>query len=93
MLAATWHACTITTRSLPPPRPRAALLNVNIIILDDYQDVARTFADWSRLPDDTTLFPGHLYSPEGHDSMGAQKRTNPYLRAANVDMFLGFMGY
>ncbi|HPG24442.1 MAG TPA: MBL fold metallo-hydrolase [Myxococcota bacterium] len=45
------------------------------------------------LPDDTTLFPGHLYSPEGHDSMGAQKRTNPYLRAANVDMFLGFMGY
>jgi len=46
-----------------------------------------------RLPDDTTLYPGHLYSPEGHDSMGAQKQTNPYLRAANVDMFLRFMGY
>lgn len=46
-----------------------------------------------RLPDDTTLYPGHLYSPEGHDSMGAQKRTNPYLRAASVDVFLGFMGH
>lgn len=46
-----------------------------------------------RLPDDTTLYPGHLYSPEGHDSMGDQKRTNPYLRAANVDVFLNFMGY
>ena len=46
-----------------------------------------------RLPDDTTLFPGHLYSPDGHDSMEAQKRTNPYLRAADVDMFLSFMGH
>ena len=44
------------------------------------------------LPDDTTLYPGHLYSPEGHDSMGDQKRTNPYLRAASVDVFLSFMG-
>ena len=46
-----------------------------------------------RLPDTTTLFPGHLYSPEGHDSMGDQKRTNPYLRAASVEMFLDFMGH
>ncbi|MAG33330.1 MAG: MBL fold metallo-hydrolase [Deltaproteobacteria bacterium] len=45
------------------------------------------------LPDDTTLFPGHLYSPEGHDSLAGQKRTNPYLRAASVDQFLGFLGY
>ena len=29
------------------------------------------------LPDSTNLFPGHLYSPEGHDSMESQKRTNP----------------
>ena len=46
-----------------------------------------------RLPDDTTLYPGHLYSPEGQDSMGQQKRTNPYLRAASVDVFLSFMGH
>ncbi|MCP4907589.1 MAG: MBL fold metallo-hydrolase [bacterium] len=45
-----------------------------------------------QLPDDTTLFPGHLYSPEGHDSLGDQKRTNPYLRADDVEMFLSFMG-
>jgi glyoxylase-like metal-dependent hydrolase (beta-lactamase superfamily II) len=45
------------------------------------------------LPGDTVLFPGHLYSPEGHDSMEAQKRTNPYLRATDVEMFLSFMGY
>jgi glyoxylase-like metal-dependent hydrolase (beta-lactamase superfamily II) len=46
-----------------------------------------------RLPDDTTLYPGHLYSPEGHDSMEGQKRTNPYLRAASVEVFLSFMGH
>ena len=46
-----------------------------------------------RLPDDTTLYPGHLYSPEGHGSLGDQKRTNPYLRAASVETFLSFMGY
>lgn len=46
-----------------------------------------------RLPDDTVLYPGHLYSPEGHDSMGDQKRTNPYLRAASVEMFLSLMGH
>jgi hydroxyacylglutathione hydrolase len=45
------------------------------------------------LPDETTLYPGHLYSPEGQGSMGDQKRTNPYLRAASVDMFLSFMGH
>jgi hydroxyacylglutathione hydrolase len=46
-----------------------------------------------RLPDDTILYPGHLYSPEGHDVMGEQKRTNPYLRAASVEVFLSFMGH
>ncbi len=46
-----------------------------------------------RLPDDTTLFPGHLYSPEGQDSLGSQKQTNPYLRAASVEMFLNLMGH
>lgn len=45
-----------------------------------------------RMPDDTILYPGHLYSPEGHDSLGEQKRTNPYLRAASVETFLSFMG-
>ena len=46
-----------------------------------------------RMPDETVLYPGHLYSPEGHDALGEQKRTNPYLRAASVETFLSFMGY
>lgn len=53
----------------------------------------RSLEALKQLPDSTTLFPGHLYSPEGHGSMGDQKRTNPYLRAASLEMFLGFMGH
>lgn len=45
-----------------------------------------------RLPDDTLLFPGHLYSAEGHSTMGEQKRSNPFLRVSSLDMFLQFMG-
>lgn len=46
-----------------------------------------------KLPDETILFPGHLYSPEPSATMGEQKRTNPYLRAATVEQFLGFVGF
>ena len=45
-----------------------------------------------RLPDETVLFPGHLYSPEGHSTMGVQKETNPFLRVTSLEMFLQFMG-
>ena len=45
-----------------------------------------------RLPDDTLVFPGHLYSQEAHSTMGEQKATNPFLRVANLEMFLQFMG-
>jgi glyoxylase-like metal-dependent hydrolase (beta-lactamase superfamily II) len=46
-----------------------------------------------KLPDETILYPGHLYAPEPSATMGEQKRTNPYLRAATVDQFLGFVGF
>ncbi|MDJ0865805.1 MAG: MBL fold metallo-hydrolase [Myxococcota bacterium] len=46
-----------------------------------------------RLPDDTVLYPGHLYASEPASTMGEQKRTNPYLRVASLEQFLGFMGY
>lgn len=46
-----------------------------------------------RLPDETVLYPGHLYAPEPCATMGDQKRTNPYLRAATVEQFLGFVGF
>jgi glyoxylase-like metal-dependent hydrolase (beta-lactamase superfamily II) len=44
------------------------------------------------LPDDTLLYPGHLYSPEPFDTLGHQKRSNPYLRVTSLDQFLMFMG-
>lgn len=45
-----------------------------------------------KLPDETWLFPGHLYSAEAHSTMGEQKKTNPFLRVTTLDQFLGFMG-
>ncbi len=45
-----------------------------------------------KLPDETLLFPGHLYSPEGQSTMGEQKATNPLLRVTSLEMFLSFMG-
>lgn len=46
-----------------------------------------------RLPDETLLFPGHLYSADPSGTVGDQKRTNPYLRVTNLQQFLGFLGY
>lgn len=46
-----------------------------------------------RLPDDTVLYPGHLYAPQPSSTIGEQKRTNPYLRATSVEQFLGFVGF
>lgn len=45
-----------------------------------------------RLPDETLLFPGHLYAQESYSTMGEQKRSNPFLRVTSLDMFLQFMG-
>jgi glyoxylase-like metal-dependent hydrolase (beta-lactamase superfamily II) len=45
-----------------------------------------------RLPDETLLYPGHLYSAEAWDTLGDEKRTNPFLRVASLDQFLMFMG-
>jgi glyoxylase-like metal-dependent hydrolase (beta-lactamase superfamily II) len=45
-----------------------------------------------RLPDETLLFPGHMYSAEAWGRLGDEKRTNPFLRVASLDQFLMFMG-
>ncbi len=45
------------------------------------------------LPDATRVFPGHAYASEPSDTLGEQKRTNPYLRVATLEQFLQFMGY
>jgi hydroxyacylglutathione hydrolase len=45
------------------------------------------------LPDDTILFPGHNYAPKTQDTLGEQKKTNPYLRFTSLKQFLAAMGY
>ena len=45
-----------------------------------------------RLPDETLLYPGHLYSAEPWGRLGDEKRTNPFLRVAGLEQFLMFMG-
>ena len=45
-----------------------------------------------KLPDETLLFPGHLYSADAQSTMGEQKQTNPFLRVASLENFLSFMG-
>jgi glyoxylase-like metal-dependent hydrolase (beta-lactamase superfamily II) len=44
------------------------------------------------LPDETLVFPGHLYS-EPSGTIGGEKRANPYLRVTSLEQFLSFMGY
>jgi len=45
-----------------------------------------------QLPDETLLYPGHLYSSDPASTMGDQKATNPYLRVTSLDQFLMFLG-
>ena len=44
------------------------------------------------LPDDTVLYPGHNYSPVPVSTLGDEKKTNPYMRFARLEDFLGVMG-
>ncbi len=45
-----------------------------------------------RLPDETILYPGHLYSTEAQGTLENEKRTNPLLRVTSLEQFLMFMG-
>lgn len=42
-----------------------------------------------KLPDATVIYPGHNYGPTPTDTIGNQKRTNPYLQADSLEEFLG----
>jgi glyoxylase-like metal-dependent hydrolase (beta-lactamase superfamily II) len=59
----------------------------------DPEAMYASLCDLKELPDDTLVFPGHLSSPEACSTIGAQKRSNPFLRATSREMFLSFMGY
>ena len=45
-----------------------------------------------RLPDETLVYPGHLYSADPQGSLGDEKRRNPFLRVASLQQFLTFVG-
>ncbi len=45
------------------------------------------------LPDETVVYPGHLYAADPSGSLGNEKRTNPYLRVSSLEQFLMFMGH
>jgi hydroxyacylglutathione hydrolase len=55
-----------------------------------YYSLNRTLKE---LPDETLVYPGHLYSSEPSASLGEQKRANPYLRVTSLEQFLSFMGH
>jgi hypothetical protein len=44
------------------------------------------------VPDDTVLFPGHLYSPEPSATMGDTRRDNYVFRFKNRDTWLSMFG-
>src|SRR4029077_18401669 len=45
------------------------------------------------LDDATVVYPGHAYAPEPSTTIGAQKRTNLYMRFSSVEEFLSAMGH
>ena len=45
-----------------------------------------------KLPDETWLFPGHLYSQDAHSTIGEQKQSNPFMRVTTLEQFLSFQG-
>ncbi len=55
-----------------------------------YYSLNRTLRN---LPEETVVYPGHAYAPESSTTIGAQKRTNMYMRFPNLDDFLDAMGY
>lgn len=48
----------------------------------DPEKMFNTLAMLAKLPDATIIYPGHDYGPKPTDTLGHQKKTNPYLNAA-----------
>jgi glyoxylase-like metal-dependent hydrolase (beta-lactamase superfamily II) len=44
------------------------------------------------LPDDTVVYPGHLYSPDGSASLAETKRKNPVLAPRSAEEWLALFG-
>ena len=46
----------------------------------------------AKLPDDTVVYPGHLYSPDGSASLAETKRKNPVLAPRSAQEWLALFG-
>jgi hypothetical protein len=46
----------------------------------------------ARLPDDTVVYPGHLYSEDPFASLGETKRWNPVLAPRSAEEWLRIFG-
>ena len=60
----------------------------------DPDQMFETLKNLSQLPDNTIIYPGHHYGPTPTDTIGHQKKSNPYLVAAaqGKDVFFGRRG-
>lgn len=58
----------------------------------DADEMYRSIAALKQLPDETVLFPGHLYSEEPFATMAEQKQSNFAVRASTIDQFRMMMG-
>jgi glyoxylase-like metal-dependent hydrolase (beta-lactamase superfamily II) len=54
-----------------------------------YYSLTRVLA---RLPDDTSLYPGHNYADRPDSTISREKRENLYLRVPSLDDWLNLMG-
>jgi glyoxylase-like metal-dependent hydrolase (beta-lactamase superfamily II) len=54
-----------------------------------YESLTRRLAT---VPDDTVLYPGHLYSPEPSATMGATRATNYVFRMRSPEQWLAMFG-
>ena len=54
-----------------------------------YESITQRLAT---VPDDTVLFPGHLYSPEPSATMGDTRRRNYVFRVSTRDAWLSMFG-
>jgi len=46
----------------------------------------------SALPDDTVVYPGHNYATDSSSTIGAEKKSNVFMRFENLQQFLSMMG-
>jgi glyoxylase-like metal-dependent hydrolase (beta-lactamase superfamily II) len=52
------------------------------------RDQFQSLAKLKKLPDETILYPGHDYGSANSNTVGREKKTNPFLMASSLEQFL-----